>query len=282
MSLTNESVVVITGAASGIGRALAVRLAQERITGIAISDVNEAGLSETARIIQAPNLRVSTHIVNVADLRQMENFRNEAMQAHGRVTHLINNAGVALFGTIEEVSLEDIEWLMNINFWGTVYGVKVFLPVLQEQPVAHIVNLSSVFGIIAPPGNAAYSASKFAVRGFTEALRHELKDSSVAVSCVHPGGIATNIARNGKVGEGASDKEKEIGVKYHAKLSRTTADQAAEIIFRGIKKRSKRILVGLDAQMIDVVQRLVPENYFSALDLLSGGQMSEMAKKMSK
>lgn len=282
MSLTNESVVVITGAASGIGRALAVRLAREPITGIAISDVDEAGLSETARIIQSPNLRVSKHIVNVADLRQMENFKNEVMQTYGRVTHLINNAGVALFGTIEEVSLKDIEWLMSINFWGTVYGVKLFLPILLQQPVAHIVNLSSVFGMIAPPGNAAYSASKFAVRGFTEALRHELKDTSVAVSCVHPGGIATNIARNGKVGERASDKEKEISVKYHAKVSRTTADDAAEIIFNGIKRRKQRILVGMDAHLIDVVHRLAPENYLSALDLLSGGQMSEMAKKMVK
>ncbi|MEP6925362.1 MAG: SDR family NAD(P)-dependent oxidoreductase [Pyrinomonadaceae bacterium] len=282
MSLTNESVVVITGAASGIGRALAVRLAREQITGIAISDVNENGLNETARIIQSPNLRVSTHIVNVSDLKQMQNFRDEMMQAHGRITHLINNAGVALFGTIEEVSLEDIEWLMSINFWGTVYGVKLFLPILREQPVAHIVNLSSVFGMIAPPGNAAYSASKFAVRGFTEALRHELKDTSVAVSCVHPGGIATNIARDGKVGEKASDKEKEESVKYHTKLSRTSAEQAAEIILKGIKKRSKRILVGMDAHLIDIVNRLTPENYLPALDLLSGGQMSEMAKKMGK
>lgn len=239
MSLTNESVVVITGAASGIGRALAVRLARESIAAIAISDVDEVGLSETARIIQSPNLRVSTHSVNVADFKQMENFRDEVVQTHVRATHLINNAGVALFGTVEEVSLEDIEWLMNINFWGTVYGIKLFLPILQQQPVAHIVNLSSIFGMIAPPGNAAYSASKFAVRGFTEALRHELKKTSVAVSCVHPGGIATNIARNGKVGKSASDNEKETSVKYHAKVSRTTADQAAEIIFKGIKKKVK-------------------------------------------
>ncbi len=282
MSLTNESVVVITGAASGIGRALAVRLAREPITAMAISDVNEAGLSETAQIIRLPNLRVSTHKVDVSNLEQMQNFRDDVVQTHGRVTHLINNAGVALFGTIEEVALEDIEWLMNINFWGTVYGVKLFLPILLAQPVAHVINLSSVFGIIAPPGNAAYSASKFAVRGFTEALRHELKNTSVAVSCVHPGGIATNIARNGKVGENSSDKEKEISIKYHAKVSKTTADQAAEIILRGVKKRSKRILVGMDAHLIDVVQRLTPENYLSALDLLSGGQMSEMTGKMNR
>ena len=282
MSLTNQSVAVITGAASGIGRALAVRLAREPIAGIAISDVNETGLNETAEMIKSPNLRVSTHRFNVADLPQMESFRDEVWQAHGKITHLINNAGVALFGTIEEVSLKDIEWLMSINFWGTVYGVKLFLPILRQQPAAHIVNLSSIFGMIAPPGNAAYSASKFAVRGFTEALRHELKETNITVSCVHPGGIATDIARNGKVGQAASDREKEIGIKFHTKASRTTADEAAAIILKGIKKRSKRILVGLDAQIIDVVHRVAPENYWSALDLLSGGQMSEMARKMGK
>lgn len=282
MSLTNETVAVITGAASGIGRALAVRLAKETITGIAISDVNAEGLSETAQIIQNPNLRVTTHVTNVADFGQMEKLRDEVLANHGRVTHLINNAGVALFGTVAEVSLADLRWLFDINFWGTVYGVKLFLPVLEQQPVSHIVNVSSVFGMIAPPGNAAYAASKFAVRGFTESLRHELKGTSVTVSCVHPGGIATNIARSGRVGEKARAIEKEESVKFHTKSSRTTADQAAETIVRGIKNRRQRILIGIDAQMIDIVHRLVPENYLSALDLLSGGQMSEMSKRMGK
>lgn len=279
MSLTNESIAVVTGAASGIGRALALRLANERIAGIAIADVNAGGLNETARLIGDANARVSTHTVNVADLCQMREFCDSVVAAHGRVTHLINNAGVSLFGMVEEVSIEDMQWLMNINFWGTVYGVKLFLPTLREQAAAHIVNVSSVFGIIAPPGNAAYSASKFAVRGFTESLRHELKDTNIAVSCVHPGGVATNIARDGKVGAGTDAATKEKLVEYHAKVSSTTPEAAAETIVRGIKRRSKRILVGMDARVIEVVQRAAPVRYLSVMDWLSGGNISRLQEK---
>jgi short-subunit dehydrogenase len=279
MSLTSESVAVVTGAASGIGRALAVRLAGEGIAGLAIADVNSDGLNETARMIEGAGARVSTHAVNVADLNQMQEFAERVVAKHGRVTHLINNAGVSLFGTVEEVSIEDIQWLMNINFWGTVYGVKLFLPVLREQAAAHIVNVSSVFGFIAPPGNAAYSASKFAVRGFTEALRHELKETNITVSCVHPGGVATNIAREGKVGARADASTKEKLVEYHAKVSRTTADKAAQTIVRGIKRRSKRILVGLDARIIEVLHRAAPISYMEVMNRLSGGELAKLREK---
>lgn len=276
MSLNNESITVITGAASGIGRALALRLAGEKISGLAMADINKEGLNETAQLLEGKQLNVSTHVVDVGNLQQMQDFADDVIAKHGQVTHLINNAGVSLFGTVEEVSIEDIHWLMNINFWGTVYGVKLFLPVLLEQPVAHIINVSSVFGLVAPPGNAAYSASKFAVRGFTESLRHELQDTNVAVSCVHPGGIATNIAKSGKIGKKASEQIKEVGVKFHTKASRTTSEQAAETIVRGIRRRSKRILIGSDARMIDIVHRVAPENYFSVMNFLSGGKLSEL------
>jgi short-subunit dehydrogenase len=279
MSLTNESLAVVTGAASGIGRALAVQLASEGIAGIAIADVDADGLNETARVIGDASLKVSRHVVNVADLYQMQRFVAEVTAEHGRVTHLINNAGVSLFGTVEEVSIEDIQWLMNINFWGTVYGVKLFLPVLREQPAAHIVNVSSVFGFIAPPGQAAYSASKFAVRGFTEALRHELEGTSVSVSCVHPGGVATNIARGGKIGAGADEITKVKTVNYHTKVAQTTPEEAARRIVRGIKRRSKRIIVGSNARMIDVVHRTAPVGYMSIINRLSGGQISKLRKK---
>ncbi len=283
MTLTNESVVVVTGAASGIGRALALRLAREGIARLAISDVNAEGLDETSRLIAAAALAispfVSTHVVDVADFDQMQRFAGDVVAAHGRVTHLINNAGVSLAGTVEEVSIADIQWLMDINFWGTVYGVKLFLPVLRAQPASHIVNVSSVFGIIAPPGNAAYSASKFAVRGFTEALRHELAETNIAVSCVHPGGVATNIARSSRVGAGADPAVKEKTTALHARASRTTADAAAETIVRGIKRRSKRILVGTDARIIDVLQRTAPLGYFSLMDWLYGGEISRLQKK---
>jgi short-subunit dehydrogenase len=224
-------------------------------------------------------LRVSKHVVNVADFGQMQAFADDVVAAHGRVTHLINNAGVSLFGTVEEVSVEDLRWLMDINFWGTVYGVKMFLPVLREQPAAHVVNVSSVFGLVAPPGNAAYCASKFAVRGFTEALRHELEGTNVAVSCVHPGGVATNIARGGRVGAHADAATKEQLANFHAKVSRTTPEQAARTIVRGIKRRSKRILVGTDARIIDVIHRAVPVSYMSVMNLMSGGRISKLQKK---
>ena len=279
MSLTKESVAVVTGAASGIGRALALRLASEGVSGLAISDVNAGALAETRRLVGDGGPRVSTHVVNVADLEEMRRFASAVVAEHGSATHLINNAGVALFGTVEEVSLEDVRWVMDINFWGTVYGVKLFLPVLREQPSAHIVNVSSVFGFIAPPGNAAYSASKFAVRGFTEALRHELAGTNVSVSCVHPGGVATNIARAGRLGALAEATTKDETVRFHTKASRTTPEQAAETIVRGIKRRSKRILVGMDARLIEAINRAAPVNYMSLMDRMSGGRISKLHKK---
>jgi short-subunit dehydrogenase len=279
MTLNRESVVVLTGAASGIGRALALRLAREGVGRLAVSDVNAEGLRETAEMVGGGGPRLSTHVVNVAELGEMERFAADVLAQHGRVTHLINNAGVSLFGTVEEISIEDLRWLMEINFWGTVYGVKLFLPALLAQPSAHVVNVSSVFGFIAPAGNAAYCASKFAVRGFTEALRHELKGTAVTVSCVHPGGVATNIARGGRLGAGASAEAKESSVDYHTKVSRTTPEQAAEIIVRGIKRRSKRILVGTDARIIDAVHRAAPVAYMSVLDRLSGGEISKLQRR---
>lgn len=279
MSLTDESIAVVTGAGSGIGRALSLQLAAEKIAGLAIADLNKEGLEETARLLEPYGLPVSTHVLNVAEFDAMQGFVAEGLARHGRVTHLINNAGVSLFGNVEEVSIEDVQWLMNINFWGTVYGVKLFLPVLRRQTAAHIINVSSILGMVAPPGNAAYSASKFAVRGFTEALRHELEGTNIAVSCVHPGGVATNIARSGRVGAESNEAAKEASVKYHTKVSRTTSEEAARQILRGIKRRSKRILVGTDARIIDVVHRAVPENYMSVMDWLSGGQISRLRKR---
>lgn len=279
MSLTKESVVVLTGAASGIGRALAVRLAREPVAGLALADVNAEGLAETARLAGDGGPAVSTHVVNVADLGEMERFAADVLARHGRVTHLVNNAGVSLFGTVEEVSIEDLRWLMEINFWGTVYGVKLFLPALAAQPAAHVVNVSSVFGFVAPPGNAAYCASKFAVRGFTEALRHELKGTTIAVSCVHPGGVATNIARGGRLGARTKASAKEAMVNYHTKVSHTTPERAAEAIVRGIKRRARRILVGTDAHIIEAVSRAAPVNYMTVLDRLSGGEISKLQEK---
>lgn len=274
MSLTNESVAAITGTASGIGRALAVRLAKEKIAGIAIADVNSEGLSETAQMLKNFDVQVSTHEIDVSKRADVERFARETVERHGRVTHVINNAGVSLFGDVGEVSIEDIEWLMNINFWGVVYGVKIFLPILMKEKSAHIVNISSVFGLIAPPGNAAYSASKFAVRGFTEALRHELENSNVCVSSVHPGGIRTNIANSGKLGALAKENEMRANVDmFNKNLTPTNPETAADIIVKGIKKREPRILIGRDAGQISFFSRLFPRRYLRVMNFLSGGKL---------
>jgi short-subunit dehydrogenase len=283
MSLNNESVAVITGAASGIGRALAVRLAGENIAGIAISDVNSAGLDETVQMVEAAGARVSSHIVNVASRAEMESFVRAVVEQHGRATHVVNNAGVSLFGDVEEVSFEDIEWLMSINFWGVVHGTKMFLPVLRKQKSAHIINVSSVFGFIAPPGNAAYSASKFAVRGFTEALRHELANSSVTVSLVHPGGIRTNIANNGKLGASASEGVRRATVNmFNEHLTPTLPETAADVIVSGIKRREPRILIGADAKQISFFSRVFPRKYLKVMDFLTGGKLLKMREENKK
>lgn len=276
MSLTNESVVVITGAASGIGRALAIRLAREPIAGIAIADVNEKNLAESSALIANQNLKVTTHILDVSDERQFREFAAAVVERHGRATHIINNAGVALGGAVSEVSLDDIRWLMNINFWGVVCGTKFFLPVLEKQKSAHIVNISSIFGIVAPPGNAAYAASKFAVRGFTEALRHELEDTNIAVSVVHPGGISTNIANAARIGADVKLSAEELKrkvEKFNKQLAATTPERAAEIIVNGIKARRPRIVVGSDAKFLSAFARLFPRRYYSVVNFLTGGKL---------
>ena len=178
---------------------------------------------------------------------------------------LINNAGVSLHGNFEEISIDDIRWLMGINFWGVVYAVKYFLPTLKQQKRAHIANLSSVFRLVGPAGQTAYAASKFAVRGFTEALRHELEGTSVGVSCVHPAGVRTSIARKGRLGAGAPAGKREEAAAKLDRVAKSSPDQAAERILQGVERREPRILVGADAAKIDVLQRLRPGTYWKAL-----------------
>ncbi len=274
MSLNAESIAVITGASSGIGRALAVRFAQEKIAGIAISDINKIGLDETADLVRKLGIEVFASVIDVSKRKEIEQFASEVLTKFGRVTHLINNAGVGLLGDFEQISLEDFEWLMSINFWGTVYGVKYFLPILKVQKKAHIVNISSVFGMIAPPEQTAYCASKFAVRGFTEALRHEFEDTNICVSTVHPGGIKTNIAQNSRLGEKTPEEYKIQGAAYFDKVALTTPETAAEIIINGIKKENTRILIGKDAHAISYIHRLFPRKYLRVLEKLSGRKLS--------
>ena len=274
MAIGPESVAVITGAASGIGRALAVRFARENVAGLAIADVNEQGLAETARLVENNGLSVSTHVADVANLESVKQLADEVIATHGWTTHLINNAGVGLIGTFEQLSIEDLEWLMGINFWGVVYGCKVFLPILRQQPEAAIVNISSVFGLIASGEQSAYCSSKFAVRGFTESLRHELTDTNIFVSCVHPGGIKTDIARNSKLGADTPAEWKQQSARFFDKVAKTSAEKAAEVIFRGINDKNPRILIGKDARAISILSRLFPKSYLRVIERLNGHKMS--------
>jgi short-subunit dehydrogenase len=261
MKITDQTVAVITGAASGIGRALALDLSQRGAT-VAIADKDEAGLQQTASMVELAGGRVTAHVVDVSDEQRMQSFVDEVVTAHSAVHLVINNAGVALYGSAEQISTREIEWLMGINFWGVIYGSKFFLPILQQQREAHLVNVSSVFGLIGFPGQAAYNASKFAVRGFTEALRHELDGSHVKVSCVHPGGIKTNIARNARISDAAGDVNRDAEVKRFEELTPTTPEQAAARIIRGILRNEPRILIGYDAWIIDRIQRWFPVRYW--------------------
>ncbi len=264
MQINSNTVAVVTGAASGIGRALAQHLATKGAA-LALADVNEAGLEETRASLSG--VKTSLHIVNVADANRVSTFAQEVLEQHGRANLLFNNAGVALGGRFSEVTLEDMHWLININFWGVVHGCQSFMPILKKEPVAHIVNTSSVFGIFAPPGQTAYSAAKFAVRGFSESLRHELEGSSVKLSVVHPGGIKTAIARNARVGANVTTRadrlEREL--KNLEKSFITTPEAAAERIVRGVERDEPRILIGRDAVQIDWIQRLFPSTYWGVL-----------------
>ena len=255
---------MVTGAGSGIGRALTQQLSAAGVA-LAIADIDEKGLLETAASLTGKEAAVSKHIVDVSDEEGVRAFASDVQVRHGRVTLLINNAGVALLGTFEEISLDDLRWLMGINFWGVVYGVKYFLPILKQQPRAHIVNISSVFGIVAPAGQSAYCASKFAVRGFTEVLRHELEGTSVFVSCVHPGGIRTQVAKRARLGANAPPAKREESVSRFERLTTTSPEAAATRILNGVEQREPRILIGRDARQIDILQRLRPATYWKSL-----------------
>lgn len=259
MKELRDRVAAVTGAASGIGRALAVNLAKQGCH-LAISDINEEGLKGTAAMIGDTGVKVTTHVVDVSDRAQVERYAEEVVGAHGGVHLVINNAGVVVSETLEDISYEDFEWLMGINLWGVIYGSKAFLPHLKRQPQGHIVNISSIYGVVTPPCNGAYCTAKFAVRGFTETLDQELKDTPVRVTCVHPGGIKTNIARNARFYKAPDPRinHEDVIAIFDRFMTRTTADDAARIIIEGIKKDRHRIMVGADAQILDMLKRMFP------------------------
>jgi NAD(P)-dependent dehydrogenase (short-subunit alcohol dehydrogenase family) len=256
MKQLKDRTAVVTGAGSGIGRALSLLLAGEGCR-LAIADINSAGLEETKQQIQALGRPVSAHVVDVSNKTRMQEFVREVVEAHGGAHVLVNNAGVAVAKSFEDHTIEDFEWLMGINFWGVVYGCKYFLPELTKGDEAHIVNISSLFGLVGVPLQTSYCASKFAVRGFSEALRVELQGSKVGVSSVHPGGIATNIAAASRVNDTAEGSAlHQRSVKLFAKMM--PASGAAERILTGIKKNKGRVLITRETYALDIAKRIAP------------------------
>jgi short-subunit dehydrogenase len=268
MTAIRGAAAAVTGAASGIGRALALELAA-RGCDLALADRDDAGLATlAAEIARAHPQKVTTHRVDVGEPSQIEAFAQAAIADHPGLNIVINNAGVALMGQFDEIDQAQMDWLMNINFWGVVHGTRAFLPHLKSAREAHIVNLSSIFGIIAPPGQTAYAAAKFAVRGFSEALRHELAmaASPVRLSVVHPGGVATAIARNSRAGSGMTDNARRAeSIERFEAVARTTPKDAALRIIKGIEKNQPRILIGGDARMMDLLQRFRPATYWAVM-----------------
>jgi len=251
-------VAAITGAGSGIGRALALELAR-RHAHLALSDVDESGLAATQDACRGLGVTVSAQRVDVAERDAVHAWAERVVADHGKVNLIVNNAGVGLGATVEGMSYGDFEWLMGINFWGVVHGTKAFLPHLKASGEGHVVNVSSVFGLISIPTQSAYNAAKFAVRGFTDALRMELELEGACVSCttIHPGGIKTNIARRARIdpsvetiGRSATDAEE------FDRIARTTPEEAARQILRAVLRNRRRALVGPDAKLIDFASRL--------------------------
>ncbi len=266
MTAIRGAAAAVTGAASGIGRALALELAA-RGCDLALADRDEAGLRDIAAEIGS-KVKVTVHRVDIAEPTEIAGFAQAASSAHAGLNIVINNAGVALLGQFAEIDQAQMEWLFNINFWGVVHATRAFLPHLSARREAHIVNLSSIFGIVAPPGQTAYAAAKFAVRGFSESLRHELQmaNSPVRLSVVHPGGVATNIARNSRTGAGVTDNARRAQmIDRFQQAARTTPQAAALRIIKGIEKNEPRILIGSDARLMDILQRLRPATYWSIL-----------------
>ncbi len=257
---------VVTGAASGIGEALAAQLA-ERGSHLVLVDRDEQRLTLVAERLRAAHagLGVVTHVADLADDDQTAALATALATEHPETTLLVNNAGVALGGRLDQVTLEEFDWVMAVNFRSVVRLTHALLPVLKAHPGAHLVNVSSVFGIFAPAGQAAYSASKFAVRGFTEAVRHELAENGVGVTVVHPGGIKTRIAESARTGSGVSIEEYEQGRKQFAKLLTMPPEKAAAQIVAAIGKRRPRLLIGWSATVPDVLVRLMPGSYWKLI-----------------
>jgi len=264
----NGRVAAITGAGSGIGRALAQQLAR-RGAHLALSDINEPGLAETVSLCEGSGVKVTSQRLDVADRDAMFAWADVVAAEHGKVNLIFNNAGVALAATIADGSVDDIAWLMGINYWGVVYGTKAFLPHLLATGEGHVINMSSVFGLLAIPSQSAYNSAKFAVRGFTDCLRMELEiaGANVSATTIHPGGIKTNIARNARIDptlEAQSGSREEAAAQFE-KIALTSPAKAARQILKAVERNRRRALIGPDAKVIDLLARSPAGVYQSLL-----------------
>jgi NADP-dependent 3-hydroxy acid dehydrogenase YdfG len=253
-------VAAVTGAGSGIGQALAIELARSGAS-VAISDVNTEGLAQTEEQLKAIGAPVRSDRLDVTEREAFHLYADQINEHFGKVNQIYNNAGIAYTGDVDISQFKDIERVMDVDFWGVVNGTKAFLPHLIGSGDGHIVNISSLFGLMAIPGQAAYCAAKFAVRGFTEALRQEMMQNRepVKVTSVHPGGIKTAIARNALTAEGVDPAAQ--STFFDKRLASTTPQRAAEIILDGVAKNKARVLVGQDAVVLDLIVRITGSGY---------------------
>jgi NADP-dependent 3-hydroxy acid dehydrogenase YdfG len=265
-------VAVVTGAGSGIGQALALELGRSGAK-LAISDVDTEGLAQTEAQLKAIGVEVKADRLDVTEREAFLAYADAVAEHFGKVNQIYNNAGIAFSGDVEVSQFKDIERVMDVDFWGVVNGTKAFLPHLIASGDGQVVNVSSLFGLMAVPGQAAYNSAKFAVRGFTEALRQEmvLAGHPVGVTTVHPGGIKTAIARNSTVAEGL-DQEK-MAKMFDKRLARTSPKRAAEIILEAVRKNKARVLVGADAKALDMLVRLTGSGYQRIVGLSMGRVM---------
>ncbi|MDG2048279.1 MAG: SDR family NAD(P)-dependent oxidoreductase [Halioglobus sp.] len=265
MAYVNGKIAAVTGAGSGIGRALALQLNREGCE-LFLSDISAGDLNETHAMLTRKDVSADIHVLDVADKLSVYAWADQIAKSKGHIDIIINNAGVALISNVEDNRYQDFEWLMGINFWGVVYGTQAFLPLLRQSQQGHVVNISSVFGLMSTPTQSAYNAAKFAVRGYTEALRQEMVGSNIHVCCVHPGGIKTNIARAARSENTDVNADERDG--EFKKLARTTPEEAAARIIDAVAKRKKRLLIGMDAKLISLMCRLFPVSYPRVLRLL--------------
>ncbi len=263
MTILRDRICVITGGADGIGRAVALRCARERAKAVALVDVREDLLARTRAEVEALGVACTTHVCDVGDRGAVKAMAADVLARHGAAHLLVNNAGVAVGGSFLDIREEDFDWLLRINLLGVIDVTRAFLPTLLAQPAAHVVNISSVFGILAPARQTAYATSKFGVRGFTEALRHELEGSPVRVTVVHPGGIRTQIAARARFDPAkVSAEDHQKVVRRFERLTPTTPERAGDVIIDGVLADAPRVLIGRDAQVVAWLQRLLPVRYW--------------------